>query len=63
MSNLGLEPYWAGKYKMKDLVQLRHPVTGRFVLVDKANGRIIAHKVSKEPYKNIKMVASKNEGE
>jgi hypothetical protein len=59
MSNLGLEPYWTGKYKMKDLVQLRHPMTKRFVLIDRANGRIIAHKISKEPYKNITMVVSK----
>ena len=56
MSNLGLEPYWTGKYKMKNLVQLRNPLTKQYVLVDKERGRIIAHKVSKEPYKNIRMV-------
>lgn len=62
MSNLGLEPYWIGKYKMNDLVQLRHPMTKRYVLVDRANGRIIAYKVSKGPYKNIRMIVSKKEG-
>ena len=63
MSNLGLDKYWSGKYKMKDLVQLCHPVTKRFVLVDKANGRIIAHKHSKGTYKNIKVIDTKKDGD
>lgn len=54
MSNLGLNKYWTGKYKIKDLVQLKNPITGHMVLVDKEYGNIIAHKVSKGSYKNIK---------
>lgn len=62
MSNLGIDKYWTGQYKMKDLAQLKNPRSGRFVLIDTRHGGIRAHKVSKGPYKNIRIVVSKTEG-
>ena len=63
MSNLGIDKCWTGHYKMKDLAQIKNPRSGRMVLIDTAHGGIIAHKVSKGPYKNIRMVVSKKAGE
>lgn len=55
MSNLGLDKCWTGKYKMKDLVQLKNPMINRMVLVNKKTAQILGHKKSKGMYKNIKV--------
>jgi hypothetical protein len=39
---------------MKDVVQLRNPRTGRWVKIDIGEGRILAHKKSPGPYKNVR---------
>ena len=46
----------AGKIKKmkKDRVQLKNPITKRWVKVDTKLGRIIAHKRTFGSYKNIK---------
>lgn len=40
----------------KELVQVRNPVTGRYVKIDKARGSIVAHKKTDGPYKGIRIV-------
>ncbi len=37
----------------RDLVQLRNPRTGRYVKIDRAEGRILSHKKSAGPYQNV----------
>jgi len=44
-------------FKVKDLVQLLNPKSKRYVLIDRKNGRILAHKSDKEPYKGIKVIS------
>lgn len=39
--------------KKKDVVQVKNPKTGRYVKIDRAKGKIIDHKKSKGPYKNV----------
>jgi len=36
-----------------DVVQVRNPKTGRYVKIDRASGKILGHKKSPGPYKNI----------
>ena len=43
----------ATKKKKSDIVQIKNPRTGRYVKIDRSKGRIIAHKKSKGPYKNV----------
>ncbi|NOZ57551.1 MAG: hypothetical protein GXO73_12275 [Calditrichaeota bacterium] len=49
--------------KKKDIVQVRNPKTGRYVKIDRAKGRIIAHKKSEGPYKGIPIARSKRQTE
>jgi len=37
-------------------VQARNPVTGRWVKIDTTTGRILAHKKSRGPWKNVRRV-------
>lgn len=39
--------------KKRDVVQVRNPKTDRYVKIDRTKGRIISHKKSKGPYKNV----------
>jgi hypothetical protein len=39
--------------KKKDVVQVRNPKSGHYVKIDRAAGKIIAHKKSATPYKNV----------
>ena len=39
--------------KTRDIVQLRNPKSGRYVKIDRAAGRIVSHKKSKGPYKDV----------
>jgi len=48
-----LETSVASKNKTKDVVQVKNPKTGKYVKIDRAKGKIIAHKKSDGPYKNV----------
>jgi len=39
--------------KKRDVVQKKNPVSGRYVKIDRKAGRIISHKKSKGPYKDV----------
>jgi len=39
--------------KKKDIVQVKNPRSGHYVKIDRDQGKIIAHKKSEGPYKNI----------
>jgi len=39
--------------KKKDIVQVKNPKTGHYVKIDRDKGKIIAHKKSEGPYKNV----------
>lgn len=41
------------KNQKKDVVQVKNPKTGRYVKIDRAKGRIIGHKKTEGPYKNV----------
>jgi hypothetical protein len=51
----------ANEPKKPDIVQVRNPKSGRYVKIDRTKGRIIAHKKSAGPYKNVP-VARKRKG-
>lgn len=36
-----------------DVVQVKNPRTGHYVKIDRAAGKIIAHKTSDGPYQNV----------
>ena len=36
-----------------DIVQVKNPRTGRYVKIDRTEGRILAHKKSVGPYKQV----------
>ena len=42
--------------KKMDLVQVRNPITKRYVKIDKVMGMVTSHKRTKGPYKNIPIV-------
>jgi hypothetical protein len=39
--------------KKTDVVQVKNPRSGRYVKIDRTVGKIIAHKKSDGPYKNV----------
>ncbi len=39
--------------KKRDIVQVKNPRTGRYVKIDRSAGKIVAHKKSSGPYKNV----------
>jgi hypothetical protein len=39
--------------KKRDVVQVKNPRTGHYVKIDRDEGRIIDHKKSQGPYKNV----------
>ena len=39
--------------KKKDVVQIKNPKSGRYVKIDRSKGRIISHKKSGGPYKDV----------
>ena len=43
----------AAKSKKRDVVQVKNPRTGHYVKIDRAQGRILDHKKSEGPYKNV----------
>jgi hypothetical protein len=60
-----LEPGRAGEYHQpescgmaakKDIVQIKNPRSNRYVKIDRAAGKIIAHKTTQGPYKNVPII-------
>lgn len=47
--------------KEKDVVQVKNPKSGHYVKIDRDAGRIIAHKKSEGPYKDVP-IARKHKG-
>jgi hypothetical protein len=43
----------AKKSGQSDVVQVKNPKTGHYVKIDRAKGRILDHKKSEGPYKNV----------
>lgn len=43
----------ASKRKGSDVVQVRNPRTGHYVKIDRSKGKIVDHKRTKGPYKNV----------
>ena len=39
--------------KKRDVVQTKNPKTNRYVKIDRSAGKIVAHKKSEGPYKNV----------
>lgn len=39
--------------KEKDIVQIKNPRSGHYVKIDRAEGKIIDHKKTEGPYKNV----------
>jgi hypothetical protein len=37
----------------RDIVQTKNPKTNRYVKIDRSAGKILAHKKSQGPYKNV----------
>lgn len=46
--------------KKHDIVQVKNPRTGRYVKIDRTIGRIISHKKTLGPYKNIPIARKRN---
>ena len=46
--------------KKKDIVQIRNPKSGHYVKIDRAQGRIISHKKSEGPYKDVPIARKKS---
>jgi hypothetical protein len=46
--------------KKKDIVQVKNPKSGHYVKIDRAVGKIIAHKSSEGPYKNVPIARNTN---
>lgn len=40
---------------MPDLIQIKNPRSGRYVMIDRSIGIIVSRKETKGPYKNIPM--------
>jgi hypothetical protein len=43
----------SGSSKGSDVVQVKNPRTDHYVKIDRAAGKIVSHKKSEGPYKNI----------
>ena len=37
----------------KDVVQVKNPKTGKYVKIDRSQGKILSHKKSSGPYKGV----------
>lgn len=45
--------------KKPDVVQVRNPRTDRYVKIDRSEGKIISHKKSSGPYKDVPVARKK----
>lgn len=43
----------------REIVQTMNPITKRYVKIDKTAGKIVSHKRTKGPYKDIPIVGSR----
>lgn len=43
----------ASSTKKSNVVQVKNPKTDRYVKIDRTAGKIVSHKLTKGPYKNI----------
>ncbi len=48
--------------KKRDVVQIKNPKTKRYVKIDRAKGKIMSHKKSDGPYKNIPVARKRTGG-
>lgn len=48
--------------KRTNVVQVQNPRTGRYVKINKDKGRIVAHKKSDGPFKNVPIQINKSKG-
>ncbi len=44
----------------KDVVQTKNPKSGHYVKIDRSAGKIIGHKTTKGPYKNVPIIRKKS---
>lgn len=44
----------------KDVVQVKNPKSGHYVKIDRAAGKILDHKRTEGPYKNIPVARKRN---
>jgi hypothetical protein len=52
---------WRSKMPTKkDLVQTKNPKSGHYVKIDRSEGKIVDHKTTKGPYKNIPIIRKKS---
>lgn len=47
--------------KKADIVQVRNPKSGHYVKIDRSKGKIIDHKKSEGPYKNVPIARHRKE--
>jgi len=47
--------------KKRDVVQVKNPKSGHYVKIDRSAGRILSHKKSPKPYKNIPIARKSKE--
>lgn len=47
--------------KKRDVVQVKNPKSGHYVKIDRSAGRILSHKKSSKPYKNIPIARKSGE--
>lgn len=45
-----------------DIVQVMNPKTGRYVKINRTEGKIVSHKKSAGPYKNIPVARKRSSG-
>lgn len=45
--------------KKKDVVQVKNPKSGHYVKTDRSTGKIVSHKKSSGPYKNVPVARKK----
>ena len=46
--------------KKRDVVQIKNPKSGHYVKIDRSQGKILAHKKSDGPYKDIPIARKQN---
>lgn len=46
--------------KKKDVVQIKNPKSGHYVKIDRSAGKIVGHKKSSGPYKDVPVARKKS---
>jgi len=47
--------------RKKELVQILNPVSKKYTLIDKSQGKILKHSRSNKPYKNVPVLSNRKE--